>query len=69
MERTKGTGNPGERGEGGGNIDHLSAYVIMAGNPPPPSTLVLVQNKPTWSTVNQWAPEVNIVLFRLINIA
>ena len=33
IERTKGTDNAGERG-GGSNIDHLSAYVIMAGNPP-----------------------------------
>ena len=48
-------------------IDHLSDYVIIAGNPPP--MLVLDQNKPTWSTVNQWAPEVDIVLFPFISIA
>ena len=48
-------------------IDRLSAYVIISGNPPP--MLVLDQNKPTWSTVNQWAPIVNIVIFPLISIA
>ena len=48
-------------------IDYLSAYVIMTGNPP--ATLVLVQNKPTWLIVNQWASVVNIGLFPLKSIA
>ena len=60
----------GEKGEiikdGCGSIDHLSAYVIIVGSPW--ATLVLDQNKPTWPTVNQWAPVVNIGLFQLISI-